>query len=220
MAGTRILERARVVAIAVGATAVAAVILWLDVTSQVWQELVVLSGLAAGFVTFLLTVFVLDRVLARSAARRWAPVNRLAYTEFLHALADEERSELSRGHVVLRALPRPAHTGSDAEYEGELQRLRELVVAEHRVLADLLSRWAQFLASSGENERILLHVADIALGLDRIRDAALDAEAAREETARRALDDEIGACNGRVRALADELRAGLGAERVPAGRSG
>ena len=55
-------------------------------------------------------MLVLDRVIARSTARRWAPLNRLALSEFLHAIADERRSEISRGAVVPRALAPPAST--------------------------------------------------------------------------------------------------------------
>jgi hypothetical protein len=79
--GARFLRAAAVA----GALALIVLILWIDVTTAVWQEVVILSGLAAGLVTFLLTVLVLDRVIARSTARRWDPVNRLALTEFLHA---------------------------------------------------------------------------------------------------------------------------------------
>jgi hypothetical protein len=86
--GARFLRAAAVA----GALALIVLILWIDVTTAVWQEVVILSGLAAGLVTFLLTVLVLDRVIARSTARRWDPVNRLALTEFLHAIADDDRS--------------------------------------------------------------------------------------------------------------------------------
>ena len=96
-------ERAKRIAIWIGAVTVIAVILWLDVMTGLWNELVILSGLAAGLVTFLLTVLVLDKLIARSTARRWSPVNRLALTEFLYSIADDERSEISRGEIVPRA---------------------------------------------------------------------------------------------------------------------
>src|SRR5690554_3397466 len=78
----------------------AAVILWIDIATGLWQEVVILSGLVAGIVMFLLTILVFDRIAERATARRWAPVNRLALSEFLHELADDEDSEISRGLVV------------------------------------------------------------------------------------------------------------------------
>lgn len=188
---------------------VVAVIIWLDVASGVWQDLVVLSGLAAGLVTFLLTVLVLDRVVARSTARRWAPVNRLAFTEFLHALADDEHSEISRGRIVTRSLRPPSGIPSSPDYIDELHRVRTTVVRERARLSDTLSRWAPVLASSGDNETILVHVADIALALDTIRDAALQAESSRDVADHEILCREIDAGNARLRALADELAGRL-----------
>ncbi|MFM9379135.1 hypothetical protein ACJMNC_16410, partial [Gordonia sp. VNK21] len=64
-----------------GALALVLVIVWLDISTNVWSEVVILSGLAAGLVTFILTVMVLDKVVSRSTERRWAPVTRLALSE-------------------------------------------------------------------------------------------------------------------------------------------
>jgi len=205
--------RLRRIMAVVGAIVVVIVIVWVDVASGIWQEFVILAGVAAGVVTFILTVLVLDRVLARSTARRWSPVNRLALSEFLHALADEEHSEISRGHIVPRSLPRVPIDPPPEDPADELHRLREIVVAERRILADTLSRWAQFLASSGENEAVLLHVADIALRLDGVRDAALDAEITPDGATLRVLDLEIVGCNAALQALVGELRGRL----VPTG---
>ncbi len=205
----RITERVKHTALWVGAIAVVAVILWIDIVSGFWQDLVILAGLAAGLVSFLLTVFVLDKILMRSAAKRWASVNRLAFTEFLHALADEEASEISRGEIVTRLLPQ--FNGLSAHDDETLHELRELVVTEHRLLADLLSRWAQFLASSGENEEILLHIADIALAFDKVRDASLEVESRRDDTSLAGLRQEIDQCNTSLEALTDELRQRLAA---------
>lgn len=217
MARTQKQERTTRIAAAIGGVAVIAVILWIDVATGFWQDLVILSGLAAGLVTFLLTVLVLDRIVARSTARRWAPINRLALSEFLHAIADEERSEIARGRVVPRALPALREDAPGQALPHELHRLRTQVVAERRALSDALSRWAEFLASSGDNETVLRHVAGIALRLDRVRDAALDLEetiagAARAttiEAARAALTAEIDACNTHFAALVAELRGML-----------
>lgn len=202
-------NRLKKTAILLGALFVVATILWVDVTSGIWQEVVILSGLAAGLVTFLLTVLVLDRVIAKSTAKRWAPVNRLAFSEFLHALADEEKSEISRGVIVTRTLPQLAAEPHSEEYTAELHRLRELVIEERRLLTRALSRWAPFLASSGDNETVLMHIADIAMSFDDIRDATIEAESWREAPNRDALLREIDASNGHLAGLAEELRARL-----------
>ncbi len=210
-------ERTRRVAALLGAGVVIGIIIWIDVSTGVWQDLVIVAGLAAGLVTFLLTVLVLDRVLARSAARRWAPVNRLALSEFLHAIADEERSEVSRGVVVPRSIS-PVDPGCSGEgVHAELDRIREQLVAERRTLSDTLSRWTGFLASSGDNEVVLLHVAEIALTLDRVRDATLEVETHQHDALRRAeLEAGIASCNAAFSRLAAELGDRLALNRAVA----
>ena len=199
-------QRVRQVAILIGALVVIGVILWVDVVTGVWQELVIVAGLAAGLVSFLLTVLVLNRIVERAAARRWAPVNRLALSEFLHVIADEEHSEISRGVIVPRSLAEPSADLAGDELTASLERLRETVLVERRSLSDTLSRWSQFLASSGDNETILLHIAEIALRLDRIRDAALEVEEHPDDTARRLrLTRETERCNASLIALEAEL---------------
>lgn len=194
------------VATVVGAVVVIVIILWVDIATAMWQEVVILSGLAAGLVTFLLTVTVLNRVLARSTAKRWAPVNRFAYSEFLHALADDTLSELSRGKVVARSL---ALTGGNATGRdsavSELAHLRDQVVAERSRLADVLSRWAQFLASSGDNEVVLGHIAAIAWQLDAVRDATLECERTRSTPHAQELDAAIERVNVSFAELSAEL---------------
>ena len=203
-------RRATRIAAFIGAALLIAVIMWVDIATPIWQEFVIVAGLAAGLVTFLLTVLVLDRVLARSAARRWAPVNRLAISEFLHEIADDEHSEVSRGHIVARSLKKLDPDVVDEPLIDRLHELRALLVAERRLLTDTLSRWANFLAESGDNETILLHIAQIALKLDHVRDAALELEAVPEDAARRAqLNAEIDACNAAIRDLSSELSSRL-----------
>ncbi|KAB1645338.1 hypothetical protein F8O05_02150 [Gulosibacter chungangensis] len=202
-------ERARNIALGAAAVAITAVIIGIDVVTGFWQDLVILSGLAAGLVSFLFTVTVLNRLVAKSAEKRWAPVNRLAFTEFLHAMADEDASEISRGKVVIRMLPQVAAQPHAAELDAELHDLRELVTLEHQRLADHLSRWAQFLTSSGDNEIIMFHVAEIAFGFEKVRDAALELESQRDDASLAALASEIDECNAQLNALAQELRARL-----------
>ncbi|WP_025134316.1 hypothetical protein [Leucobacter sp. PH1c] len=196
--------------------AVIVVVIWLDVATGIWQELVILSGLAAGLVTFLLTVLVVDKVVARSTARRWAPVTRLALTEFLHDLADEEESEIARGSVVARSIPELDPALPAAAWPEELRALREQVVAERQLLSRALGRWIEFLAASADTADVLRNVADIALQLDRVRDRALELEVAPSEAGRAALNVEIAACNAHFRGLVDELREQISATDLDA----
>lgn len=155
-------------------TAVVLFVLWLDIRTSFWQELVIVGGIVAGFVTFIFTVLVIDRVLARTNAKRWAPVTRLAFTELLHGFADEERSEMSRGHIVARHL---AFDPDTVRLNDELHRLRHTVVSERTKLATTLSAWIMFLASSDVHEELLLHIAEATENLDRVRDVSLEVEA-------------------------------------------
>ena len=213
MRGEQLRARLKNSAALITAVVVIGIIIWLDISTGVWNDLVILSGLAAGLVTFLLTVMVLDRVVARSTARRWAPVNRLALSEFLHAIADEEQSEISRGVIVARELElvdaslEAAETVADA-----LHQLRLQVVLERERLADVLSRWAQFLASSGDNEAILRHLAELAWQLDCVRDAALDAEHTQNAEALSQVNDRIAKCNASMVELERELQHRLATE--------
>lgn len=206
MRADQVRDRAKNIAIATGAFVVVGVIIWIDIATGLWNNLVILSGLAAGIVTFILTVLVLDRIIARSTAKRWAPVNRLALSEFLHAIADEERSEISRGQIVPRELPYISEESDNATLHKRLEDLRERVLLERELLSEALSRWATFLASSGDNEQILLHIANIALHLDRVRDAALEAETSHGSADFRELESQTNNCNKTMNALASELR--------------
>lgn len=89
------------------------VIIWIDVASGFWQEMVILSGVAAGFVSFVLTAMFLDQAVARHQHQKWYPVTRLALTDLLHAIADDERSDIRRGQIIARSLPAdtPPHSG-------------------------------------------------------------------------------------------------------------
>lgn len=185
--------------------AVIVVVIWLDVATGIWQELVVLSGLAAGLVTSLFTVLVVDKVVARSTARRWAPVTRLALTEFLHDLADDDESEIASGHVVPRSIRRLDPDLGTADWAQELSALRDQVVAERKLLSRALSQWVEFLAASADTADILRSVANIALQLDRVRDGALDLELTPSAVGRADLNTEIELCNAHFTSLVAEL---------------
>lgn len=209
-------ERAKRIAIWIGAVTVIAVILWLDVMTGLWNELVILSGLAAGLVTFLLTVLVLDKLIARSTARRWSPVNRLALTEFLYSIADDERSEISRGEIVPRTLP---HIDADTiDLKADLHALREQVVRERALLSEALGTWAQFLASSGDNDQVMREIAEVALQLHRVRDVTLEVEDETSSASLAELAKQTQHCNESIARLEGELRARIhGEEQIAHG---
>lgn len=190
------------ISIGIATIVLVAVIIWIDIATGVWNEVVILSGLAAGFVTFILTVTVLDRLLAKAAEERWEPVTRLALTEFLHAIADEEHSEISKGKIIPRTLPLIDDRRNTAT---QLQLLRQQIVNERKQLSDALSRWAGFLASSSSNETILTHIAEIALQLDATRDSTLEAEDPKQLTSVAQLNDQIRNCNAVIKNLEQEL---------------
>src|SRR5690606_11870045 len=156
----------------IAALALVAVILWIDIATGLWKDYVILSGLAAGVVTFILTALIVDRVIARSTHRRWAPVTRLALTDMLHALADDDASEVARGRIVPRLIePIGPHASAES-----LTALRHAIVDERRLLAGAIALWSTFLASSADATEVLDQAAEIAERLDLIRDAALEAE--------------------------------------------
>lgn len=193
--------------------ALTAVVLWLDITTGMWQQYVILSGLTAGVITFALTVLVLDRVVARSTAQRWKPITRLALADFLHALADEDMSEISRGSVIPRTLPAPTHgthpPTNRALTDEYLGILRSRVVEERRQLSDVLAKWSGFLASTTENETLLLRVADIAWQLDRVRDRSIEVEKVKSPEARATLEHEISLFNAHVSSLVSMIEQRL-----------
>lgn len=205
-------KRVKSVAVVVGAIALIGLIIWLDIATGVWNDLVIMAGLAAGLVTFLLTVLVLDKIIARSTERKWAPVTRLALTDFLHSLADEKHSEVSRGHIVPRSLPSVESIEGTEALHDSLHTLRHEVVRERHHLTDLVGRWAEFLSSSGDNGNILRHVADLALRLDLVRDLSVELEQAPSGSRLTALNSGVQRCNDLLVALADELKARIAHE--------
>ena len=219
MPSRRTVSRAKNIAVVMVAFLAIGVILWLDIATSIWSDLVIIAGLAAGLVSFLLTALVINRLLARSTERKWAPVSRLALTEFLHSIADEQRSEISRGRIVLRTLP-GVDTGMDhALTEAALHELRERILDERSRLALTLSRWTAFLASSGNYADVLRHSAEIALRLDTVRDATLEAERVHEidpalptESTLAVVNAEIAKCNAAMQLLGAELRARIADE--------
>lgn len=198
----------------IGGLALMAVIFFIDIRTTIWQDLVVLSGLAGSLVTFLLTFLVVNRVVGRVTERRWEPVTRVALTDLLHGLADEARSEVTRGIVVPRALPVPRLPSNTEESKAQLVDLLHQIMAERRRLTDRLGVWSEFLASSGSNDGIMKQVANTSLQLDEVRDAVLQAEEYQSEEALAQLRIEVTRCNEYLAALATEIENRLQQHRA------
>ncbi|HIW63232.1 MAG TPA: hypothetical protein H9881_12300 [Candidatus Stackebrandtia excrementipullorum] len=150
------------IVLALGAVITVGAIIWIDVATDIWQKYVVIAGLAAGLVTFVLTALVIDRVIARSTHERWAPVTRLALGDLRRQLTVDQFDE---GDSVRRL---PA-----VDEEGALDALIEAAAAEREALAVALSRWASFLSASADVSDIMDEIAEIAERLDRIDVTAL-----------------------------------------------
>lgn len=183
------------------------IIIWLDLDSNFWSDTVILSGIAAGLLTFFLTALFVERWMAKREHERWLPVTRLALTDLLHALADNDESNLHRGHIVARSLQVPDKPSYD-----DLQTLLHQVVAERADLSRTLARWAQFLASSADVQNLMVEIAVLAQNLDDIRDQVLQVEDAPSDPAGRALlEQEISEYNASTLAVMNEIESLLAA---------
>ena len=206
---------------ALGALVLIAIIIWIDITTTLWQEMVILAGLAAGLVSFLLTTVFVNRFHQRQLEARWAPVTHMALTSILHHLADERHSDLSRGVIRPRTLSAPTAEDSPS-LRRELEELRQQVLKEQNHLTSILGTWSEFLTSTGDNTDILRSTAGLALQLEQVRDSALEAErhlgaAASPDQARVALADlstHIASCNQRHVDVIDALQTRLAAHSV------
>lgn len=176
-------------------------IVWIDIATGVWQEAVILSGIAAGLLTFLLTALVIERVISQSDHRRWYPVTRLALTDLLHALADEESSEISRGRIEPRLLSAPTTLDPSAA-----ETLLTSIRTERERLTDALARWAGFLAASADVRDLMTHIAVLAERLDLLRDDIVEAQSARlPGTGAQVLRDHLAVYNAAMTAAVDEV---------------
>lgn len=201
----------------VAALLVIAVVIWVDVTTPVWQNLVIISGLVAGAVTFLLTTLFIDRFLQRAARRRWAPVTRMALTEMLHQLAEPASMRLHAGRAAPRLLPLPELQSGKEALLAQTQALRDAVIAERGRLSTALVTWWNLLSSVPDTEEILRHTADTALLLDSVRDASSELDdavhegASREEleAAEHTLHARIMTCNQSIAGIIEEISSRL-----------
>lgn len=165
----------------IGALVLIGIILWLDISTTIWQEMVILSGLAAGLVSFLLTTVFINRFHQRQLEARWAPVTHMALTSLLHQLADEKYSNLSRNEITPRTFTVPAAVDKHGFHQ-ELEKLRHRVLKEQNHLAAVLGTWSEFLTSTGDNTDILRSAAELGLQLEQVRDTALEAEGRTQTT--------------------------------------
>lgn len=155
----------------VAAVTIVAIVIWIDLSTDLWQEYVVIAGLAAGLVTFMLTAMVIDRIIARSAHERWVPVTRLALGDLRRRLvADLPAYE----QPAVRRLPEPS------EDIRSLDVLIDAAADERDALTAVLARWSSFLASSADVADIMDAVADAADSLDVIDATAMAARGAVE----------------------------------------
>lgn len=192
----------------IGLVAVFVIAIWIDLATGLWQQAVILSGIAAGLLTFLLTALFFERWMAGADHRRWYPVTHLALTDLLHALGDEQRSSFGRGEVVPRTI----------DVDGDHAAILDGIHDDRREITHALSRWAGFLAASADVQGVMDHVADLALQLDAARDAVIDAEAAPDDAAAeqrmraavQTVDDSIA---GAVAEIEKALDAFAGARR-------
>lgn len=174
-------------------------IVWLDISTNVWQEYSVISSLAAALVTFILTALLVDRLIARSAHQRWAPVTRIALGELRRKLA----AESDTSQPGLRRARRLPDASTDPQVLVNLIRTAE---AERDVLSTVLARWSSFLASSADVVEIMDAVAEIAERLDRIDEHAKELERVPVRTATGAAGGDTDP-SPRLRALQDEIDA-------------
>lgn len=208
MLGEQPLRRRRV-AQAAGLAAlvlVFVVAIWIDLTTGLWQQAVILSGIAAGLLTFLLTALFFERWMAGADHRRWYPVTHLALTDLLHALGDEGRSHFSHGIIVPRTV----------DDSGDHTTILNAIHRERRAITHALARWSGFLAASADVQGLMDHIAELALLLDEARDAVLDAEdAPGDDHALAAVHTALTAVNDSIAGAVQEVEAALsGAARA------
>lgn len=156
---------------AVAAIVAMIVAVWMDLATRWWSETVIISGIAAGLLTFVLTAFSIERWMDRRDHRNWLPVTRLALTDLLHTVCDDELSDIRRGRFVKRALEMPNPITDES-----LERLLDQVVEERDLITDSLARWASFLAASADVQMLMTHLAYLGEGLDTLRDVVLETE--------------------------------------------
>ena len=166
------------------------VVLYIDITTNWWGETVILSGMAAGLVTYLVTSLVVDRMVHRDEAEQWNPVTKLAVRNMLHNLTVDP-TEDPLGERDPRGLTAPAIFTDES-----VTRLRQEVVIEGEDIAGSLAHWSSFLSSNADVQPFVVVLAQVAQELDDV-DAAIqkwsaakpDAKATAEATVNKEIDE-------------------------------
>lgn len=138
------------------AVLVTAGIVVLDVATGVWAEVPVISGLASALVTFLLTVAVVDHVVASHTHKQWAPLTHMALADVLEEVTTGDGLTPRRFEVETHANPRV---------------LLEAVVTERRRLGATLARWSEFLVANAGVDEVVEQAARVGGALEDIRAA-------------------------------------------------
>ncbi len=204
----------------VSALVLIGIVIWIDVTTTIWQELVIISGLAAGLVTFLLTSVFIDRFIQRATQRHWAPVTRLALTEVLHQLSNDEHSELSRGRIEPRQLPTVGESLNKRALLTDTESLRAVVVQERSHIATVLGTWWNFLSVTSDADEVIRHIADATLLFDHVRDVSLELDEALQHAPQQKIDEysrevlatlntQVLTCNKSIAHIVTEISARL-----------
>lgn len=173
-------------------------ILWVDLATDIWSKYVIISSLAGGLVTFVLTTLILERVIARADHERWEPVTRLALGDLRRRLA----GDATVGEVHRLPDPEPFDIPDDTATDAVLKAAHR----ERETLIESLARWSAFLSSSADVIDIMDGIAHVALRLDEIDRhvrglRATPADSAARRTVLDALRAEIAAYH----AAADNL---------------
>ncbi len=201
------------------ALVVIALIIWVDLATDLWQKYVIISGLAGGLITFVLTTLVVERIIARADHERWEPVTHLALGDLRRRLAEEP------GTPRARRLPDPR--SAVPVDSAAITALLETVDDERDLLIASLARWSAFLSSSADVTEIMDGIAQVALRLDAIDNHARELRAFddRSDAHRAGLDAvraEIIAYHGAADTLVARIDTALCAhasgdgERIPA----
>ena len=155
-----------------------------DVATGVWQEVPVLSGLVSGVVTFLLTVVVVDAVVARHLHKQWAPLTRIALADLLDTVTTDGVTPRSIG---------PDHAGRD---------LIAVVRQERQELGAVLARWSAFLVSDAGVDAVVQQATSVAAALDDVGEAARRGSGVAEAVV--TYDDAVALLAGLVRLAREE----------------
>jgi hypothetical protein len=155
-----------------------------DLSTQLWADVVLSSGVVAGLMTLAITATVIDQVLARRRRRRWEPIRSLAMAE-LALLAKDTRIAIENGkfNEVFRDARQLGEMGEWAPanepfttfklIESRSESLgREIDILRRRI-NDTTTAWLALLVELDDPEPTirLVHLAELLSDLLRILDS-------------------------------------------------